>query len=318
MRRWLVAALLCAIAVTAFFAYVIVEWNESKALPQIGIFYYVWYNPNDPVSWEEPKIVDKPVLGLYDSSNLTVIRQHILSMKGLGIDFLIISWWGFYDDCGKFTDNATEQVFKVGDEMVFNTDKGMQKLKFAIMVEPFNKTGNSYDYGGIYDHVYNEYVMPYSSVYYNNGKPLICFFNDGNLTPNGRIPKDERFNALIVGQMDYAQWVYTDVNPYVAPSHTPLTNQTSVTPRFDDSRFRTPPCVVDANLTQGVYDREWNNAIQLWKEGKIGTILITSWNEYVERTAIEPHYDATAKNQDPYFLFNKTKYYIDQIRHATG
>jgi len=55
------------------------------------------------------------------------------------------------------------------------------------------------------------------------------------------------------------------------------------------------------------------SAIQLWKEGRVDTILITSWNEYVERTAIEPHHDATATNSDSWFLYNETKYYIDKI-----
>jgi hypothetical protein len=73
------------------------------------------------------------------------------------------------------------------------------------------------------------------------------------------------------------------------------------------------PCVVDPNLTQGTYDREWENAIQLWRDGKIDTIMITSWNEYPERTAIEPHYDATASNRDPYCLYNQTKDYISQV-----
>lgn len=314
MRKWLIAIVLCIVVVSAVFAYEIIDWNKPKSLPKIGMFYYVWYNPNDSTSWEEPKIADKPVLGFYDSSNLTVISQQLLAIYGLGVDFLVISWWGFYDNYGNFTDNAALQVFSLGHEWVFNAVEEMSKLKFAIMVEPFNKTGSSYDYAGIYNHIYNEYVVPYSSDYYNNnGKPLICFFNDENLTPNGTIPQDERFNVVIVGQSDYAQWIYTDLNCYVKPKHIPLTNQTSVTPRFDDSRVRNPNCTVDSNLTQDVYDREWENATQLWKEGKIDTILITSWNEYPERTAIEPHYDATAINNDPNFLYTKTKYYINQI-----
>ena len=46
--------------------------------------------------------------------------------------------------------------------------------------------------------------------------------------------------------------------------------------------------------------------------------MITSWNEYPERTEIEPHYDATACNQDPYFLYNKTKNYINQLHQLSA
>lgn len=106
---------------------------------------------------------------------------------------------------------------------------------------------------------------------------------------------------------------YTDLNPYDKPAHEPR-NQTSVTSRYDESHLnRTGNVTVDIYLNESVYDTEWEKAIQLWKDGKIDTILISTWNEYPERTAIGPHIDATAINQDPYFLYNKTKDYITQI-----
>ena len=97
-------------------------------------------------------------------------------------------------------------------------------------------------------------------------------------------------------------------------------NQTSVTPRYDESNLPDRPgnVTVDINLNQGTYDNEWTNAIELWKQGKIDIILISSWNEYPERTAIEPHYDATSSNTDPYFLYNKTHSYISQIRQLAA
>jgi hypothetical protein len=72
-------------------------------------------------------------------------------------------------------------------------------LKFAVMVEPFNKSGSSSDYAGIYDHVYDDFVVPFSSIYYNASRPLICFFNDENLTDDGAIPIDGRFDTVLVG-----------------------------------------------------------------------------------------------------------------------
>ncbi len=270
------------------------------------MFYYIWYDPSSDVSWNKSKIVDRPVLGYYNSSDKAAILPHLLLIKDLGVDFVVVSWWGFYDNYGKFTDEAFRQVLETAQMMG-------SPLKFALMVEPFNQTGNSYDYAGIYSHVYENCVQPYSSLYYNyNGKPLICFFNDETLTPAGVFPQDERFSAITVGQQNYTQWIYTNLNSYDLSTDS-TRREISVTPRFDDSRFRALASIVDANLTESNYDREWQNAIRNATEGRIDYILVSSWNEYVERTQIEPCYDGTANNAQPFNLYDKTKNYIGQI-----
>lgn len=287
---------------------VVVTSNRLPSLvsPKIGIFYYVWYDPSSEVSWDQKKIVDIPLLGRYNSCDLTVISQHLCWIQELKVDFIIVSWWGL-DANGSFCDNAIKQVFETAKNI-------NSSLKIAIMVEPFNKS-SFYNYSEIYEHIYSNFVAPYSSLYYSDNKPVICFFNDVCLTDKGVVPLDARFRTIIVGQQFYAQWTYTDLNKYDFPAHD-LHGQISVTPRYDDSNVpdRTKPVIVDINLTQGVYDRQWERAIQLWREGKISTITITSWNEFPERTAIEPHYDKTAYNKDPYYLYNKTKSYISQVK----
>lgn len=320
MRKRIAAVFLCAVIVVAFGAYLLFPPSLSPSRPKIGIFYYVWYNPEWTVSWDTAKIVDKPVLGYYNSCDPTVIKQHLVWMQNLGIDFVIISWWGFYDDYGRFTDNAAKQVFETAQSI-------NSTLKFAIMVEPFSTSSSSYDYNGIYNHIYENFVKPYPSFYYNGSKPVICFFNNQNLTDNGAIPLDGRFNTVLVGQQSYTQWIYTDLNPYdrfwlrstiMFLEHRQY--QISVTPRYDESHIsgRTGNATVDIYLNESVYDREWENAIQLWKDGRIDTILISTWNEFPERTAIEPHYDATAANQSKSFLYDKTKYYINSIHNTTS
>ena len=283
-------------------------WMTPKiSVAKIGIFYYTWYDPSLEVSWDAKKIIDQPILGFYNSSDPAIIRQHLVWIEDLGVDFVVLSWWGFYDDYGKFTENVVRQVLSITRESGSN-------LKIAVMVEPFNQNGSAYDYATIYNHIYSKFVLPFSSVYYDDAKPLVCFFNNPNLTDSGTIPQDERFKTVLVGQEPYVQWIYTDLNYYVKPLQNPYTTQVSVTPRYDDSHVRTPSCVVDADLTEGIYDQEWRNAIQLLKDGKIDTIMITSWNEYPERTAIEPHHDATTSNLDPWFLYNKTRSHIQEVR----
>jgi hypothetical protein len=128
------------------------------------------------------------------------------------------------------------------------------------------------------------------------------------------MPLDARFTSRIVGEEPYTQWMYLDlVRPVVREK------EVSVTPRYDESRLadRQMGIQVDPRLEQGVYDQEWQKAIRLWQQGQVETILISSWNEYYERTEIEPHFDATAIDKNPYFLYDKTKDYIAQLRQST-
>jgi hypothetical protein len=284
--------------------------SKPKPSVKVGIFYYLWYGAPNSDGWNASKFVDFPLIGNYSSSNSTVIGEQLREIKGLGVDFVVLSWWGFYDNYGKFIDGATKQVFQVAESQGVN-------LKFALMIEPFNslvnRSGQAYDYNAMYDHVYNDFVVPFPTLYYSNNEPLICFFNDQDLTKNRTVPIDVRFNSVIIGQSDYCQWIYTNLNCYDKPKQNSA-NEVSITPRYDDSRIRTPNCTVDFDLSQGIYDQEWKNAIELLKEGKIDTVMITSWNEYPERTAIEPHHDATAFNSDPWFLYNKTRDYIQEVR----
>ena len=172
-KRWIAAVLLCVLIVGAVLVGILVTEPTPKA-PAFGTFFYTWYG-YQPDDWLPPRYVDNSTFGNYNSNNRTVINQQLEYIAGVGIDFVIISWQGFYDDYDTFVDNATRTVFETAQEI-------NSPLKLAIMVEPFNGTDNydgSYNYTEIYNYVWDNYVRPYDSMYYKqNGKPLICFFND--------------------------------------------------------------------------------------------------------------------------------------------
>jgi len=203
-----------------------------------------------------------------------------------------------------FMNNATMQIFQTARENVTN-------VKVCLMVEPFNETGG-YDYGEIYDWVYDLYEQ-YPTIYYKvDGKPLLCFFNAEVLTLGG-FP-DNRFTVKIVGNDPTAEWIYESATQKYAPAE-PLirSRQVCVEPRFDDTFVRFPNETVDSKL-EYLYSERWEYTLNLTKKNSIDFVTITSWNEYPERTAIEPHYDATATNNDPFFLYNMTKTYIEELK----
>ena len=321
-----VAAVLLSLLVSSFVA-VIFFLPHTFTKATVGTALYEWYGalPND--DWvNATKYVDFPVPELgalngldvtnYNSLNKTAVGIQVRWIGGAGFDFALISWWGKSDndssvqaDWRRFVDNASKLVFQTLQELKID-------LKLAIMVEPYLKENVTYDYNEISNYIYSEFVLPYPDIYYKvDNKPLICFFNDNEtyrlgLTPNGPLPDDPRFTEILVGDQKRTQWTYT--------SNEVHTNQIGFYPRIDDSGVRIPSTTIDVDLTKGTYDIGWQNAIQLWRQGKVDTILIASWNEYPERTEIEPHYDRnyneTMYGNATYYLYNKTRDYISQVQ----
>jgi len=309
MRHWqvAVAVLVLALVLISLVVFILIPPKRS---PQVGAFYYVWYDPAQQVSWEYPKIQDTPVLGYYNSCDATIIEQHFHWLSDLRLDFIIVSWWGMYNqsDWHSFINNSTAQVFQVARANFTN-------VKVAVMVEPFNESG-TYNFTEVYDWVFANLFEQYPTIYFMvDGKPLLCFFNDENMTSTDVFQRDDRFTVKIVGNDNTAEWQYDGVtkknNPPTAIPF-PRDRQISVSPRFDDFYVRENNETVDAEL-EYLYDQQWQKALRYIKQNAIDFITITTWNEYPERTEIEPHYDATASNQDPYYLYNKTTEYISQV-----
>jgi hypothetical protein len=217
MNRRVAAILLIVIVVALGIVYYFVFLTDHEMTDvDVGVFYYVWYDEgygnlhwSDRMEWA---VVDEPVLGYYNSCDSETIKQHFTWFEELEIDFVIVSWWGFYNQTEEvsFINRAAHQVFQVADENTFN-------VKLAILVEPFNETENGYSFPQIYDYVYENFVSKYPNLYYNyTTKPLICFFNNPYLTNvyNGDIPTDGRFNDVVVGHQPFVDWVFEHITPH--------------------------------------------------------------------------------------------------------
>jgi len=283
---------------------------------KVGAYYYPWYSGN----WtkDHSNCPDTPVLENYNSSEPSLIQDHLEWFTELDLDFLIISWWGI----NSLSDNNTKILFS---EVQKNS-----VVELAIMIEPFGEGGEPFDettgeynYSKIYDYIYDNFVEPYGGIYMNlQEHPLVCFYNDANLTKDGNINEiltDGRFIVRIVGHRHYVDWLYWRIPECAWSDETDSALGTdghiTVIPRYDDDHFRSEyPPVYDSNYTDGLYDNQWNTAIKLAREGKVNIVTITSWNEYAERTMIEPTNDTTSAYSDPYWLFKNTKEYINILK----
>ena len=292
----------------------------SAVTPEVivCVYFYVWYS-SDGRHWGAPgdpqwSVLDVPVLGYYDSRDVEVIRWQLGLIREAGIDCLFISWWG----PGSFEDMAAQRVFGALREY---------GLRAAILIEPYRGGDpNLYDrawWDRVLAYIKENYVDRYPGVYlYLDGKPLILAFNPIGMKYNPsqdypgyaiRIVGNDIDNA---GYQDWDLWPDYDAS-LTGELRVRRDGYVALAPRFDDEHFR-PGGVpaYDPDLSRRWYEKQWE-----WVLGnldRVRIVAIYSWNEYHERSAIEPHNDATAANKDPFYLYNVTKQYIKKLRTLLG
>jgi len=104
-------------------------------------------------------------------------------------------------------------------------------------------------------------------------------------------------------------------DPYISPD-----GEVTVVPRIDSyfgnaSGYQQGYLRFDSTLQLGLYCYEWNYLLS--HKGEVKLVLIYSWNEYHERSAIEPHADGTSPMASNYLL-NLTASFVSQLEQGTG
>jgi len=264
-----------------------------------GIYYYLWYGQglgaqhwNDTIS---NTVIDTPALGFYGSNNSDVMRQHLYSIKNAGFTFVILSVW----DIHNYTYNNSILFMQTLQNSQYD-------LKTCVLIEPFNGT-SSYDWPMILNSVYDDLYAPYGHLIYTlNNKFLLlvleqCFenYDYGNATIN--LPQDDRFTFRIVGShQGQSDWFYGDVMNKVEEDddlsgRINRDGHINIFPRFDESHLgRSTQAQIDVTYGKRLYQRFWNLTYEQYKLGNVHIVTVASWNEYHERSAIEPHGDPTS------------------------
>ena len=267
----------------------------ASPTPKVGVYYYPWYSGN----WtrDHSNCIDTPVLGYYNSSSQQLITNHTIWLNELGVDFMMMSWWGI--NCP--ADKNTKLWFA----------RAETKPEIAIMIEPYNESydQSGYNFTAMYNYIYANYATKsrYFKLY---GRPLLCFYNGVNLTKNGYVPPDNRFEMRIIGHSNYTDWIYCSFGRFGEycgrqAQELCIDGEMSVIPRlnFDGHSF-------DPTYAERLYQYEWDNVSNYARSGLVNIVMIATWNEYAERSQIEPTIDRTSAFADPYYLFKLTKSYI--------
>ncbi|MGP8057021.1 MAG: hypothetical protein ACLP9K_05435 [Nitrososphaerales archaeon] len=278
-----------------------------------------WNTTIDGVLQPLTIVKDEPSIGYYASDDNATLAWQLSNMQKAGISVIIVSWWGVGNDSGggnnakldAAINNATLNFFRYVE-----STKSHWNFHIAIMVEPFNSTDlSASDYSNLYNYIENNFYHPFSGItFYWQGKPLLLSFN----APwGGRLPAlparsmfSYRLEGGVPNPVDWYFWEgggFNDssggtaqIQNYESAPRISPDGEVGAIWRYDDYYLwngtvgpggRPGYMRFDLDGSQGMCNYEWNYIIQ--HRSEINLVLLYSWNEYHERSALEPHEDFT-------------------------
>jgi len=258
---------------------------------EVFAYYYSWWNR---LSWDPSRMSDRPA-DLYDSKSEAVIRRQITDAKNAGIDGFICTW---RYSCAK----------------VLQVAEAMGGFRVAFSVDPIgDPTLNSNDAMARNMQEMANYTS--SPAYWKRGgKPVFVFWND-TILPGGRGSRadwqatrdridPQRTQFWLGGGVNFSlldvfdalhfydiTWEASSgkamssynrkLNDYNTSRGANKPFFATVMPGYDDMRYRAGHRKDRAN---GDYYRSgWDNARAYGAQ----VVIITSWNEWFEGSAIE-------------------------------
>jgi hypothetical protein len=246
--------------------------------PLVGVYYFSWYR-QDSQGWGNnvttvPSDTARPTLGWYTSSDIAVMDAHISQMSGAGFDFVIIQVIADVP-------SSWETAHKFFDRL-----KGTS-LKAVVMLD------------GLYTAPLTESVAAigkaradftaYPNYLWHRGQPLILLFSGRVDFP---VPGVALRNAYWADEYRPGRNSFNPDGlllprdwPFWAPTPPPLVNgMVPIVPGYSDTHLRREQAMEHPRNDGQMYHDQWRQALTLRPE----FIVVYSWNEHFERTAIEP------------------------------
>jgi glycoprotein endo-alpha-1,2-mannosidase len=268
--------------------------GAAQASRLVLAFYYPWYGRADGPSgkwyhWNPATArhaaTDSPVLGLYDSNDTAVVRQHIRWAKDAGIDGFISSWWG----PSSFEDRSLRVLLRIAEQ---------ENFKITVIVEhPFTVTELRNDL-----HTLVETHATSPAWMRTAGRPVVFFYARimNRFSPDqfrqafegtGAFTLADSPDSVQAGPFDgvFSYGPVQDVDRYLqqAPALRNVYHADSkifvaaTVPGYDDSVIRQPARLLPRD-DAALFRKMWAGAAGAdW-------VTVTSWNEWHEGTEIEP------------------------------
>lgn len=297
-----------------------------------------WNSPSCPGGGAA---ADNPSLGYYVSDSNRTFQTQIDQMQSAGIAFAIISWWG------PFTKGEAGAINKATLDLFRYLKDTNSTFRIAIMIDAFSGTCNpllpNVPMSQVYDYIHSNFASPYKQWYFDwEGKPLLLVFNSAA----GSYPlyNDTRFTSKEIGnyvcrpittcpdhsldqKLDWIFWetpagfsqgqggtgvnMTNDIgNPVISSD-----GEVTIVPRIDsyynyESGHQGGYLKFDSTLQEGLYQFEWSYVLS--HQSSVKLVLIYSWNEWHERSAIEPHSEPGNALSENYLL-NMTSHFVNLL-----
>lgn len=268
---------------------------DNYAKLEVGVYFYSWAGYNETSHewtggrgtshWQiSDGIVDKPPIGYYSSMDNSTLSWQLSEMEQFGISFVVVSWWGR----NNYVDSAAVNLLRF-------VHAHNSPIRIAFMVEPYGVV----DYIGDMNYIASLYRQYAGHIFEIGSKPVLAFY--APLLP----PDDSRFAIRTLGHGPFVEWNYWQgmdglddyggtwsmgqVSEYIGNPKVATDGVVAIIPRYDDyalylagSRAHYMRFGLDGTL--------WEKELGFAKaNAKI--VIITSWNEYSERTFIEGRTD---------------------------
>jgi hypothetical protein len=288
--------------------------DPQPELPVRAVFYYPWYKKNTSgTGWLEGKSSHyTPTLGFYNSNNTSVIDDHIDMLEYGKFDVAISSWWGQ----GSYTHNNLKTIMD-------RTELLGSDLKWCIYYEP---EGDASVYGTddpsvsqitsdlqyIRDNLANR--PEYFKV---NNKFVVFVWGDGDDASSGMADRWKQANDNLGGIAYISLKVFVGYQSHESkvdswhqygPAqevHSFLPHSYNISPGFFLTSESTPRLY--RNLTS------WKSNIRNMLSAGANLKLVTSFNEWIEGTAVEPASACNSSEESPWTSSSGYGDYLDAL-----
>lgn len=304
------------------------HWN-SNAINQTGIY--------DPIA-------STPDLGFYASDDSAIIEQQVAWMRQVGINVIMVNWWGWGDDdLDGNQDNVGRAAINRATTALFDyieTQGG--SIKAFIQSENWMIPEEQWDAGQpvyvdpvksqmVWDYVYTNYASKYPNSYFQwQGKPLfvsgaphvLAADSQSRFTYKKIWPILFSETEIHQGEMDWS-WV----DPAAVPSGKDYNEEVisadgvvCITNRRDQywgyllGMVESTPERRDQFLEDGLGDTNWQLVFEAAAD--VSLVMVQTWNDYHEMSFIEPAGVGRLGSKDPVDLLDKTKFYWQRFKEG--